>query len=103
MAIPAADKTTNEAVRFERTVTVVTVGVPVLSVAIAAYLLWNKAVTAADLWLCGIMYVVTMLGITMGFHRLFTHRSFQCVPALRGFLGVAGSMAGQGPIFFWAA
>ena len=49
------------------------------------------------------MYLFSMLGITMGFHRLFTHRSFQCVAPLRAVLGIAGSMAAQGPLFFWVA
>lgn len=44
-----------------------------------------------------------MLGITLGYHRLFTHRSFKCGPILRAALCIAGSMAAQGPVFFWTA
>lgn len=49
------------------------------------------------------MYVVTMLGITMGFHRLFAHRSFEPHPALRYALAAAGAMAAQGSVLVWAA
>ncbi|MBM3979876.1 MAG: acyl-CoA desaturase [Planctomycetes bacterium] len=47
------------------------------------------------------MYVVTMLGITVGFHRLFTHRSFQTVRPIQWLLGILGSMTFQGPLIDW--
>lgn len=56
-----------------------------------------------DLALCLAMYAATMLGITAGFHRCATHGSFKAHPALRATLLVLGSMAGQGPVLFWAA
>lgn len=46
-------------------------------------------------------YVITMLGVTVGFHRLFAHRAFEAKPGLRWALGIAGTMAGQGPATFW--
>jgi stearoyl-CoA desaturase (delta-9 desaturase) len=48
-------------------------------------------------------YTVSMLGITVGFHRLFTHRAFRANRTLRVCLGVAGSLAIQGPLVRWAA
>ncbi|MFM0069214.1 hypothetical protein [Paraburkholderia aspalathi] len=48
-------------------------------------------------------YCITMLGITVGFHRLYTHRSFDCGAVLRFLFGVAGSMAAQGPVMFWVS
>jgi stearoyl-CoA desaturase (delta-9 desaturase) len=56
-----------------------------------------------DLALCGVFYVLTALGITMGFHRLFTHRSFQAHPAVKAMLAILGDMAVQGPTVFWVA
>lgn len=49
------------------------------------------------------MYVATILGQTMGYHRLFTHRAFKAHPALRAVLGVLGAIAAQSPISVWAA
>lgn len=44
-----------------------------------------------------------MFGVTVGYHRLFTHRSFDAAPAVKVVLGALGSMAIQGPILQWAA
>jgi stearoyl-CoA desaturase (delta-9 desaturase) len=49
------------------------------------------------------MYVVTGLGITVGFHRLFTHRSFKTTNAVRAVLAVLGSAAIEGPVISWVA
>ena len=59
------------------------------------------------LWLSDVlfvvMYVITALGVEAGLHRYFTHRSFEASEPVKVFLGVAGSMAAQGPIIFWVA
>ncbi|MCS6864119.1 MAG: fatty acid desaturase [Gemmataceae bacterium] len=51
--------------------------------------------------LCLGMYLLTMTGITVGFHRLFTHRSFQTSRPVEFLLGVLGSMTFQGPLLDW--
>ena len=89
--------------RLERRVAIVTVIVPFVALALAIIHFWGNGVTALDLVLCGGMYVITAFGLTLGFHRLFTHRSFKCGGALTACLGVAGSMAAQGPVLFWVA
>lgn len=71
---------------------------PFLGVLVAIALLWNRAVDAIDLVLLAGMYLVTGFGITVGFHRLFTHRSFAAPPAVERALAVAGSMAIEGPL-----
>lgn len=86
-----------------RYIAVVTIVTPFLALFIAIYLLWHRAVSSLDLILCGSFYVVTMLGITLGFHRFFTHRSFKCVLTVKVLLGICGCMAAQGPILFWVA
>jgi stearoyl-CoA desaturase (delta-9 desaturase) len=53
--------------------------------------------------LLGGMYTVTMLGVGVGYHRLFTHKSFETGPALRFALAVLGSMAVEGDVVKWAA
>lgn len=50
-----------------------------------------------------IMWLVTMLGVTVGYHRLFTHRAFRCGNALKIVLGVAGSLSASGPVIAWVA
>ncbi|MDJ0394184.1 fatty acid desaturase [Rhodococcus sp. G-MC3] len=49
------------------------------------------------------MWLVTGLGITAGYHRLFTHRSYKAAPWVCAVLAIAGSMAGQGPVVSWVA
>src|SRR5207249_1222654 len=56
--------------------------------------------TLAITWLFG---VGTAIGVTVGFHRLFTHRSFETVRPIRAALAILGSMAAQGTLFSWIA
>jgi stearoyl-CoA desaturase (delta-9 desaturase) len=81
--------------------TFVGVTVPLLGVVAAAILLWGWGFGWLDLGLLVGMYLFTMLGITVGFHRLFTHRSFQTVRSIQFILGVLGSMTFQGPLLSW--
>lgn len=48
-------------------------------------------------------WLLTGLGVTVGYHRLFTHRTFRTTPAVQAVLAVLGSMAGQGPVISWVA
>ena len=48
-------------------------------------------------------YVFAGLGVTIGYHRYFTHQSFETNRFVRGLLAVAGSMAVQGPVITWVA
>lgn len=50
-----------------------------------------------------LFFFLVGMGLTIGYHRLFTHRSYRAPTALRVTLGILGSMAGQGPIVFWTA
>jgi stearoyl-CoA desaturase (delta-9 desaturase) len=89
--------------RYERWVAVTTVFVPLAVTLAASGALFGTFLTKTDIATCVGMYLATMTGITVGFHRLFTHRSFQCVRLVKIVLGVLGSMAAQGPVFFWVA
>jgi stearoyl-CoA desaturase (Delta-9 desaturase) len=77
--------------------------VPFLALGAAAAFLWGWGFSWADLGLLLGMYVLTILGVTVGFHRLFTHRSFRTNGFVRFVLGVLGSMAVQGPLLKWVA
>ena len=50
-----------------------------------------------------IVYALTGLGVTVGFHRLLTHRSFKTKPWLRGTFAAMGSAAIEGPVISWVA
>lgn len=76
---------------------------PFVATAAAAILFWNRLVTPADLVIAAVMYLVTAVGITVGFHRLLTHRSFQTPKPLEYLFAVLGSMAVQGPVISWVA
>jgi stearoyl-CoA desaturase (delta-9 desaturase) len=65
--------------------------------------LWQRAITPLDLALLIGLYLISGLGITIGFHRLLTHRSFETYPLIRALLLIAGSMAIEGSASMWAA
>ena len=50
-----------------------------------------------------LMYVLTIQGVTLGFHRLLTHRSFQTYKPVQYTLAIVGSMAVEGPVMNWVA
>src|ERR1700712_1930579 len=77
--------------------------VPFLATLVAIVLLWNSWVTPADLVIAAVMYPLAGVGITVGFHRLLTHRSFQTSKPLEYTFAVLGSLAVQGPVIAWVA
>ena len=89
--------------RTERYVSLGSVIVPFAAFVFAIVLLWQKAVDGTDLAILAVMYVATALGITVGWHRMFTHRSFQAKRPVQLTFAVLGSMAGQGPLAHWVA
>lgn len=89
--------------KLERRLALVVTILPFLGAAIGIPLLWNRGVKALDLSLFFIFYVITGMGVTVGFHRMLTHRSFDAVKPVRIALAVAGSMAVQGPVIRWVA
>ncbi|HYJ00102.1 MAG TPA: acyl-CoA desaturase [Thermoleophilaceae bacterium] len=76
---------------------------PILALGVVAWQLWSSLLGWSDLIVFAIMYVSTGLGITVGFHRLFTHRSFKTGKAVRAILAAFGSMAIEGPVISWVA
>jgi len=69
----------------------------------AIALLWNEAVGPADLVVLLALYVLTGAGISVGFHRLFAHRSFEAAQPVRALLAVLGSMAMMGGVIRWVS
>ncbi len=76
---------------------------PLIGVILAIRLLWQSAVSWTDLLLMLVMYSLIALGVTVGFHRMLTHRSFTPHPVVKFILLVLGSMAFEGPALSWAA
>jgi stearoyl-CoA desaturase (Delta-9 desaturase) len=89
--------------RLHRNVTLIGVVLPFVAFLAGAVLLWNELVSATDLAIMAAMYVLTGLGVTVGYHRLFTHRAFAAKPPVRYALAALGSMAVQGAIGDWVA
>ena len=89
--------------RIEKAANLGAVVLPFFAVLAAIALFWNRLVSPADLAIAAIMYLLTAVGITVGFHRLLTHRSFQTSKRLEYTFAVLGSMAVQGPVIAWVA
>jgi stearoyl-CoA desaturase (Delta-9 desaturase) len=77
--------------------------VPFVATVGAMTLLWNSWVHPVDLAIAATMYLITAVGITVGFHRLLTHRSFQTAKPVEYLFAALGSMAVQGPVISWVA
>ena len=77
--------------------------VPFAAVLTAVPVAWGGWLGWSDLVIAFVMYAVTCLGITVGYHRLFTHKSFKANRVVRIVLAVAGSLAVQGPVVRWVA
>ena len=89
--------------RGERMANLVGVVLPFAGVLAAIVLLWNRAVNATDLAILVVMYAITGAGITVGFHRLLTHRAFQTYPWVERTFAVMGSLAVEGSVLDWVA
>ena len=86
-----------------RAAVLVVVVAPFLATIVAIVQLWQWIVTWQDLALLIGMYLPISLGVTAGFHRMLTHRSFRAHPAVRATLLILGSMAVEGAAITWAA
>ena len=89
--------------RFERTANLAGVVVPFAGTLTAIVMLWNRAVDVTDLIVLVVMYMVTAVGITVGFHRLLTHRAFASYPWVERTFAVLGSLSLQGSVMDWVA
>ena len=89
--------------RLERNVNIAAVLIPFLGTIVAAVILWGSFLGVRDLVLFALMYALSAIGITVGFHRLLTHRAFETYRPIRYALAVMGSLALQGPVIDWVA
>ena len=77
--------------------------VPFLALILVAQQVWGQQLHWSDVIVFVIVYAITGLGVTVGFHRMLTHRSFKASPAIRGMWAAFGSMAIEGPCISWVA
>jgi stearoyl-CoA desaturase (delta-9 desaturase) len=88
---------------LDRVITGLVTGVPVLVLGVAAWQVWDRLLGWHDIVVFAVMYVATGLGVTVGFHRHLTHRSFETSRGLRATLAIVGSAAVEGPVIPWVA
>jgi stearoyl-CoA desaturase (Delta-9 desaturase) len=100
---PKSCSTVISVTRFERSANLGAVLLPFLAFCAAVAILWGRGVGAADLAVMAAMYLLTGLGITIGYHRLFTHNALRAHKPVRYVLAVLGSMAVEGPLSDWVA
>lgn len=63
----------------------------------------NRNVSAMTWVLAGVLYAVSSLGITVGYHRYFTHGAFRCGEGIKYALAIAGALAAEGPLSKWCS
>src|SRR6185503_16341040 len=87
----------------DRIITGLVTALPVLAFGVGAWHVWDGLLRPSDLLVFAIVYALTGLGVTVGFHRLLTHRSFTTRPLVRGVFAILGSAAIEGPVISWVA
>jgi len=88
---------------LDRVVTGLVTVVPVLGLVLVGWQVWGDALGVSDLIVFALMYVLTGLGVTVGFHRLLTHRAFKTKAPVKAALAILGSAAIEGPVISWVA
>jgi stearoyl-CoA desaturase (Delta-9 desaturase) len=100
---PAAPLVEGRKTVAEQSLVIAFMIVPLLALAAAVPLAWGWGLTWLDVGLAVVFYYLTGLGVTVGFHRYFTHGSFKAKRPLRIALAVIGSTAFQGGVIGWVA
>jgi stearoyl-CoA desaturase (delta-9 desaturase) len=89
--------------RSQRNINIAAVVLPFVAFLAAVPMFWNELVGWTDLALFAVMYFISTVGITVGFHRLLTHRSFQTHKPIEYLFAAFGSMAVEGPVIGWVS
>ena len=87
----------------DRLITALVTALPILALGFVAWQLWDEALRWSDVIVFVVLYLGFGLGVTVGFHRLLTHRSFETTRWMRFLFGVLGSAAIEGPAIAWVA
>ena len=89
--------------RLQRNANIAAVVVPFVAFLASLPLLWNSLVGPTDLAIMVGVYLATAFSITIGFHRMLTHRAFETYRPLKYLFAIVGSMAVEGPVIGWVA
>ncbi len=89
--------------RRDHLILLISNGAPLIGTIFAIVLAVFYGISTAVLWICFAMFIVGMLGMEVGCHRLFSHRAFKTTDGVRVFLGIAACMATQGPVTSWVS
>jgi stearoyl-CoA desaturase (delta-9 desaturase) len=89
--------------RRDRVIAGIVTAVPILSLFLVGWQLWARFLGWNDILAFLLLYVLTGFGVTVGFHRLLTHRAFKTTRSIRAVLGILGSAAIEGPVISWVA
>jgi stearoyl-CoA desaturase (delta-9 desaturase) len=87
----------------QRVLVAIFTGIPMAALVAAVPLAWGWALGWRDIVIAVPLYVISGLGISMGFHRYFTHASFKATRGFKIAMAVAGSLAIEGPVLDWVA
>jgi len=96
-------RTLSSMTRSERAANIGAVLLPFLATVLGAIFAWGTFLRARDLVIFAVMYLLSAFGVTVGFHRLLTHRAFETYRPLRNAFAIMGSLAVQGPVLDWVA
>jgi stearoyl-CoA desaturase (delta-9 desaturase) len=99
--VPSVHEKRKAAPLSTRVVVLLAVGLPLLGLIAGIVMLWGRGVDWLHICLLAGGYVLTGLGITIGYHRLFTHKSFETGRMMTAFFGILGSMAAEGALLRW--
>jgi len=89
--------------RLQRNANIAAVAIPFVAVIVAIPLLWNSLIDWTSVGIMVGVYLATAFGITIGYHRLLTHRAFETYRPIKYLLAILGSMAVQGAVIGWVA
>ena len=89
--------------RRDRVIAGIVTAIPILSLFVVGWQLWASLLGWNDIFVFVLLYVLTGFGVTVGFHRLLTHRAFKTTRPIRATLAILGSAAIEGPVISWVA
>jgi stearoyl-CoA desaturase (delta-9 desaturase) len=102
-AVTADDIQITEHETLDRIATGTVTAIPFIGLGLVVWQTWAEALHWSDFFVFAVMYLATGLGVTVGFHRLLTHRSFKTKPWVRFTFAALGSVAIEGPVISWVA
>ena len=101
--VPGVKVLSGKALTFQKSAVLVITLLPFIGLVLAVWSLWGWGLSGVDAGIFLGTYIFSGLGVTVGFHRLLTHKSFETKPWLRSLLAIAGSLAIEGSVISWVA